>query len=472
MKQNVYIASIYAFIPLHKLAIQYKERFDTSPRESINMPSFALRPKVTCHYVSLKEKTQPFYYTYRQDGACHTRKVDMHVYILKTVVGKENPQNRFYLVIGTSIDKVFPNPNQYHGSFSDMDLCTPHDITYLKKAFYQKGSEGFHYPLNDPTVFLMSDWLDSLVTAVSGIMSRGEYGRHYLINILGVNTETSRHTIEQLTKDFEESYFSESFEKLHNVIPECDSWAYGLIFGNDNYQRVDEKQIQDVISHPFSNNTTERTYAGDNTIVFIGTHYPYSLKDREPEGCPFSAELKYAQNIQEICTIMNVRRKLKNIGKILTEENAPTIKEALRDIAEYIANKPSGLRELDWKMEYFYEAMGINKKFDHIKMIGELSADATNLKNTNRLNILVTFLTGITVVTSLVQIFFSNNFNISLSDMCNCISIGTCIPGECYAVIMLTVCLLLTACIVVLTIYQVRAFYKLEDFVKIIKRIA
>lgn len=84
--------------------------------------------------------------------------------------------------------------------------------------------------------------------------------------------------------------------------------------------------------------------------------------------------------------------------------NASAIKEAIGNIASDIIQRPFGVQELTGKTTYIYEAMGINEDFDAVRRIGELKAEAANIRNTQRLNWIVAALTAATVLIGILQL--------------------------------------------------------------------
>ncbi len=463
--ENVYIASVYAFIPLFKLQKKYKQEFEKLSAP-IDPHADELYPKTHCRYYELK-KSQTFFYSYNYQGVDYTREVLMRTYLFRYEQDFDDSLPKYYLVVGTGIDKVFPNTG-----YSQNDLCTEQDITQLKKAFYGTEHEGFYYPQEQPTLYFLPAWLNSLAKDVSGIDPEGRFGRHYIVNVVGVNIDVDVPNIQVLNDNFEREYYALQYHDLQNVIPDCNNWAYGLIFGNDNYRRIPPQQVSNVILSPFSNNLTERTYSANTTIVSIRSHYPYSIIDRPEEGHPFSTDFQYAQNIHEICSVMHLNHKLKSIRDMFDNENPSEIKEALSKMTALMDNRPTGLRELDGKFDYIYQTIGINRRFESVRQIGEMSADGVNINNTIRLNIFVAILTAATVFIGFLQLFLSCNNSNSFIDMCNCLCHCTDAPMSCCAVIaILLVVILLVVCIIVLTIYRVKSYWKLEKMAEYIKRL-
>lgn len=401
MTQNIYIASIYSFIPLKRIKKEYRGIIT----EPIHTPRYELYAKAQCNYGRLKE--QDFYYQYKSTNKDdwsqqYTRKVKMSVSLLNYKEDNDDGNGQYYLVVGTGIDKVFLVDDDK--TYTVKDICTQQDITFLKKAFYCKGKEGFFYPLNDPQKFMMDNWLNDLIYSVSGVNANNHFSRSYIVDVLVVPTDVSGSDICILNERFEKNFFSkDTIMDLPKVICDCDQWAYGLIFGNDNYYRVPDAQIKSVIRKPFSNNCTDATYASWNTIVLLRTHNPYPFANKY-EGKPFSTELTNISNVYEICATMKTKHKLKLIKKMLKCNNASAIKEAIGNIASDIIQRPFGVQELTGKTTYIYEAMGINEDFDAVRRIGELKAEAANIRNTQRLNWIVAALTAATVLIGILQL--------------------------------------------------------------------
>lgn len=396
MEQNVFIVSIYSFIPLKRIKKEYRMSIDNP----IHTPRYELYAKAQCKYKIIQE--QDFYYQYFFEGKKYIRKVRMQVCLLHYKEDADESTGQYYLVVGTGIDKAFVEKGAK--TYSEKDICTQADITFLKKAFYCKGTEGFFYPLNDPQKFMMYDWLNELVYTFSGIQANNHFSRSFIVDILGITIDTSGSELSVLNTRFEDKFYdNQSIKDLSYTICNSDRWAYGLIFGNNNFKRVPITQIRKVICEPFSNNYTDATYASWNTIVLLRTHNPYPSCNKY-EGKPFSTELTDISNVYEICATMNMKHKLKVIKKMLRSNNASAIKDALGNISADIIRRPFGVQELTGKTTYIYEAMGINDDLDSLRRIGELKAEAANIRYTQRLNWIVAALTVATLLIGILQL--------------------------------------------------------------------
>ena len=402
---NVFIASVYSFIPLNRLSKRYRNEFN-------NHFAFIKRPfddrysQAECHYLELTDKEQEFYYDYliRSDrtnsSVSYTRRVLMRAYLLRYREEK-NAKGQYYLVVGTGINKAFGDKGKE--TWKDEDLCTEQDIIYLKRAFYRDKEKGFYNPTLCSKIYFKK-WLNDLICAVSMVQVNGTYEQSYIVNIIGVNIDYSQireHNIATLSKCFKEAFYYHPVRNLHQVINNCDRWAYGLIFGNNNFERVPPQQVKKVLCTPFSNNCSEKTYAGWSTIVFIKTHEPYTHFKKDGDVAVNFAE---EQNIYEICATMNVKKQLRKITTMLNCNDATIIRKALGNIVSCLMNRPFGVKELDGKMNYIYDAMGINTEFEAIRQMGEQCAEAINIKNTMKLNVLMIVLAVITLFVGVLGI--------------------------------------------------------------------
>lgn len=439
-KQNVYVASAYAFI--HLDINMYEGKF-----EQIRAYEAERYNNAICEYLDMGV-AQEFYYSYKHNGDEYTRKVGLKAYILRYIY---QSFAHYYLVVGTGINKVFDRTNP-------QDLCTEQDIVQLRKTFYLQGNEGFHYPDQRPTIYFFPDWLNEQVKNVSGVNPKGLFDRHFIVNVVGVNTSTNVKTTKDLDENFYDAFTCESYQPLDNVIPECDRWAYGLIFGNDNYIRVPDQQVRQVISIPFSNNITERTYAGYKSIVSIRSHYHCSFKDNPYHGNLYGIDLPHAHNIAEICHIMHIKRQSQRVRAMFDHSSASEIRTALGDIAVLIDFKPTGLRELDGKFEYISRTMGINRRFANLRQMGTLIADANNIKNTNILNSWMAVLTSVTVLVGLFQLInsqYTNNTTTMPTFNNICAQIGV--------LVLILLGLALCVSIIVLAVYQIKSHSKITE---------
>lgn len=89
---------------------------------------------------------------------------------------------------------------------------------------------------------------------------------------------------------------------------------------------------------------------------------------------------------------------------MLNCNDATIIRKALGNIVSCLMNRPFGVKELDGKMNYIYDAMGINTEFEAIRQMGEQCAEAINIKNTMKLNVLMIVLAVITLFVGVLGI--------------------------------------------------------------------
>lgn len=451
---TLFQASMHVFIPLKHIKKEWKANFANNCQRIAPEPIIRNTEAELWYWELIgKEQEFSFHSCITKEGdrkkEIISRKITLHLYLVKFVSSQLNPKGRYHLVLGTGIDR----------KFSDDTVCDEKDLIYLKKAFYEQGNKG----LQSPTAGIPSfnDWLSSVVEDISGRKPNGHFNRHYIVNI-------------KATKgDFDKEYYEDEPKRYEKVINGADRLAYALLYGNNNIEVVPEETINEAFKNTFTNNISQKMFAGNKTIVFFKTHS--DIKCCFEEGNrekPFDYNFGTALNVFDICFVMEAKFKLKSIQKMMQGHHPFRTKRALASISDYMNVNPFHLAEIKKRTDYLYEALGVNSLFLTVKEQGVLLSESSTAVLSFKLNTKVKWLTVLTVLLAALQLVVSilccNNSNNS-SSMCDCFFGGTELQGSCCAVIGCLLFIVLAASIIVSCVYQVMSYFKLKDIEREIK---
>lgn len=408
--RDLLMARMHFFVPLDKVIRCYRKKTIYPIEQSEDFTHL----KATCRYVALSDFNRPFSFEYIHNGQKFTRTVQMEVFLLEFVpIYYGVNKKQYYLVVGTQVDKVFGDSESE--TFDEGNLCTAQDLVEMKKAFYGE----FFYNDGSQRVRLY-EWLDDKLKKITGQNYEGHYGRHYVVDVLATRGVVDSDSRAALTALFSEAYYRRNPDAIQHTFPHIDQLAYGLLFGNNNYDKVPSLQLNRVLGDGFSNNHTEITYAGNSTIVFIKSHTPYGwCPEHQDKQKTLDCDFKSVQNIYEICFVLDAKRRLGAIEKSMRVNNASRIKQALSDMTGFLSKNPLRMGEMDWKMRYLYDHLAITDKFKTLSKMGELSSDAINIRESSKLNHLIVMLTVLTVVFSFIQILLTL-FDVKWTVDCRC----------------------------------------------------
>ena len=134
----------------------------------------------------LKDEGGDFYYKYNVGSHVTERKVQMRVWLYKfnSVI---YPIGRYYLVTTISIDRAFGDEDEKpQFPLGLQNICTSQDIAQLKKAAYGGEDTGLYYRDGNKQHYLHY-YLNHLIKTITGRDPKGRYGRHYLVDVYGVD---------------------------------------------------------------------------------------------------------------------------------------------------------------------------------------------------------------------------------------------------------------------------------------------
>ena len=412
-KRNVFMGSMYFFIPLKKLSHKYIQLFKKEQWITITPPPFIQNQSSLCEFIEWPfDKELTYYY------ASHTmcgykriiRKVRLNSYILRYIPDKGKNSHKYLFVVGVSIDKLFTPCKEDDGTPLLDLLCTRNDIVFLKKAFYENGTRGlFATDRHHQKDF--HQWLDCTIEKISGIKHNCVQPTYSVVDIIGIDIDDNCwSTKKMLDEVFSREYYSPNTPTVEKALSgNIQRFAYGILFGNDNYERLPMRECHDVLNHGYSNNISEITYAANNTILFLHTHRSYlfnpkNLNRQKRQNCLLNG----TQNVLEMCDVIFAKQKIRCFQSRLKDSGATMIKETLLSISRFISSDLFNLSELDRKMEYIYHGLGIYKEFENLMKAGDLAASEEEIKATQKTNTYIILLAIITAVLTFIQIFLNH----------------------------------------------------------------
>ncbi len=472
-KQNIYIVTLYSFIPLSgRPRGKYKEMINSA---TIVPPHRLIKYTEAKYRVTeLKEDNCDFFYEYCCKEVEYRRKIHLRawLYEFSSVV---NPHGQYYLATTISIDKAFEGEDP-HFPFGLSNICTARDIVQLKKAHYGGDDHGLYY-FDCCKRKNIHNYLDGLIERITGRNPKGRYGRHYIVDVCGVDVGNGQRieSRDHLSELFSRKYYGRERTPYEDVIEQHREFVYGLLYGNDNNEVIPDGALNDALKDSFSSNITERLFAGHKTVVFLHTHHPFPFKESNENKRKYVCQNVESDSIiYDAFLVMEARLKLKSIERSLNTGHPKNIKDALASISRYLSVNPYHLGEYENRYKMLYQNMGINNLLKSVKEQGDLLSDAKEIDYNEKINCKVYLLTILTVIIGglslIVSILCCNNSNNS-SRMCNCYSESISSQFCCVAVLGVLLGLLLAACIVVTCIYQVKCYYKLKDIENQLKEI-
>lgn len=404
---QLFVASMYFFIPIEKVCRKYQNAFKNS-RSEIQAPEYIQNAGFVCNYLDLCTssllQTQDFYFNLEEDNvdghrSIPQRKITLHPYLFHYNPDRTKKRGVFYLVIGTSINKKFSDsqPN---------DFCSESDLVMLRQALLKSDNNGGYYPACDPTIHHRK-WLTDLVSEIEGrkLSENRKKQISFFNSITEISTVSIKNYSNDLEKEFSAEYFSDICDKEY-ITKDDIRFCYGILTGNDNYKRLPEDEITSILNKGYSNNMTERTFAVPGSIIFIKKHHPFPKaisKEVTPE------HLIFTQYIHEMCGCLYINQQLKSMRKLFESGRPEEIKNGLSIMGDIVGTKLFRITEAAHRTEYIYNAFGLKDEYERLKDRGSFLADSLDIKYSKRSNISIIVLTILTVFIGIIQILSSQN---------------------------------------------------------------
>ena len=417
MAQNIFMASMYFFIPLERISNSYLRSTQLEYNE-ISKPAFVRNSDARCVFANIPfcNSDSLFHYSYWTANRTPkeiTRHIHIKAYLLNYRSAYNCQREMPLLMIGTTIDKLYPVGNLTGNVQSFLDnICTEDDLVNLKRAF--TAHEGLISDNSPAHSFQV--WLKKLLSRIEGRKERNYINMlHSIVDVKGLGLDISQISKKsELDNLFTNQYYHANISPTNTIIipsvsqtlgGDYRAFAYGLLFGNTNYDRVPPKEIASIFKLAYSNNVSEVTVSAPKSIVFIHTHYPFRhcTKEHPQEG--FDCKFRDVQNIYEMCEAIYAERRICIMRHSLSLTNASTIIETQLNLARYMERDLFQLVEMDRKVDYIFEALGINDQFATLKEMVEMAAKSSEIKMSTRLNYLAIVIAVLSSSFALIQLF-------------------------------------------------------------------
>jgi len=386
------MTSMAFIVPLHRIRRSYKRRI-TIPLA--NQLPFVHDFNADFRYYSISGHNPlatPDYTLFYYNSNEKNRSARVYTYLIRYRIGRNQP-NSYAIVLVAEVDKVF---KEDHVPFNaDSNFCTPDDIVYLKRAFYETGETGLF--TNDGGRISLHDWLINLVAEVSGRM--GDYWRNSTIagsvvniNVQYINVNTCISKCE-LDDRFTDSYYGiqaasnnaavnngivylnqiQDFlqrnivgmpSPLYSFFYDMERFVYGLLYANDNFARAHDNAVQ-IVDDIYSNNVSEQYWAVRGNIVFIKTASPFvNVCDRERQA--LNGEIRRINCLLELCMCLSLDRDIRSLHRRYLNMKPQEIESQRAAIAECFNDSIYNLQELDERKDFFIRRFGLRQRFDDL----------------------------------------------------------------------------------------------------------
>ena len=417
MEKNVFMTSMYFFIPLYineEVSNNYNETKSRKYKE-IKVPLGARESSFRCaYYDDIMKERRCFYYTHHSKWV----KIEIVPYILKCqpIIGKKNSE--YFFVISAIIDKWILSKEKNSNEEFVKQLCTEDDIVCLKNAFYGNGNLNLHQTPCETDNHTLKEWAIKIITKIEGVNKRKIKLNYSIVNITCEAIDISDN--ERIEENFSAKYYEYPHKPLEkNILGNYKQFIYGVLFGNDHYIRVPKQEIKRVIENSYTNNDTEMTYAGRRSIVFLKTHTPF---EEYPTSLPFIHpyyNLEKVPNIYELCSALYIEKQMRTLRNPEKFKNNPyDIKAFLSSLVGNLYVNNFYIRSADEKSQYIFEALGLIREFENVKQIAGLRAESDNIRITQNTNNIIKWLTFAMFLLCLIQIIpLLIKLNVYLRDM-------------------------------------------------------
>lgn len=409
-KLQLFVASMLFFIPIGQPCRKYLDAFKAS-RSEIKAPSYIQNAGFVCNYLELcssgLNKKQSFYYAYDRVDGDNTktieRKITLEPYIFHYNPDRTKKDGAYFLVIRTTVNKKF------EGTASD-DFCTETDLVMLRQSLLKSDKDkGAYYPAKDPMIY-HREWLKRLVAEIEGQNPDEERSKY--ISFFNSITEISTVSIDtnkqiDFEKEFCEEYYNDLLTEQSYITKDDTRFCYGILTGNENYQRLPDEVVDEVLKKGYSNNITEKTFAATKSIIFFKKHYPFPNINVTKKELVKPEDLFFLQYIHEMCGCLYIDRQLKRLRNLFQTKRSLRIRKGLSSMAGILGTKLFRITEAGHRAEYIAQAFGLKEEYERLKERGNILADSIDIKYSRLNNASIMILTILTVIIGTVQIIIS-----------------------------------------------------------------
>lgn len=413
MAQNIFMASMFFFVPINKVNIDTLEK-RVANWHPIECQSIFQNISAKCEYTKIPYYNQPFYYnTALGNNTPKERKVKLNVNILRYVpFPKDNMGVQYYLTIGTYIDKCFESIN--NGEDKLIEICNAQDLAMLKRAFYTDSNRndektGLYYPKEDPVVFHRF-WLEKIVEEFDLLPDSNIAFDASATSIRAVNSNFTvcPTTAQDVKLAFEKCYYDDKQQSYDKVLDgvNANRFAYGVSEGNENFASLPDDLIRDFLVNSYSNNHSERIFVTNNRLTFFCTHYPYEIL-QETKECKVSGSITDIdpRMVLELCHCLFIKKKLNDICSQMNDQvQSGKIKRVKDRLNQLLQTKLFNMNEADNRATIIFRGLGIESEQESTRAIVDSYLTSKQFKFSRRRDFWMAFLSVFTVILGILSI--------------------------------------------------------------------
>ena len=168
-KKNLFVVSMYFFIPLEKLSKEYIDKIQNT-KDEIKAPDYIQNAGFVCKYLDLSKSEsisdQVFIYKSLdpENGKSISRKINLHPFLFQFYPDKTQRKGIPFLVIRTSINKKFTDSPTSTDTLTS-DLCTEYDVIMLRQSLLKPNGQGAYFHRDDKK-YNHREWLENIVNLI------------------------------------------------------------------------------------------------------------------------------------------------------------------------------------------------------------------------------------------------------------------------------------------------------------------
>ena len=379
MAQNVFMVSMYFFVPLKRVSDEV-----TSKLSFGNKVYNEVFNNIECELsIAALEEKVPFVLHYKNEhNKQDCKKLRLNAYLLKYRYTKSNEES-FFLSFGTSIDKVFEESCQ-DGTISQTSILTNKDIIKLKWTFVATGKNGNTDFFGEHLCLVTEDtntthvkWLERVIKNYELNPISEDLFYYSMTDICGVNIDVNS-SLSELNQKFSNAYYlNDGKDYLQELGADCDKFAYGLMMANDYYENYSTQTISKFVSQSYFLKITERMYVSSMGTVNIKIRCPYEYPTQKPI-CHLAHSFTDVFFSLEFCTVLFSKERLKSIKEKFDSNDSKTIGIGQVELSQVENEDIFNLEESRQRMECLYSSMGV---YDEIAKLSRRSLPKAELIN-------------------------------------------------------------------------------------------
>lgn len=380
MKQNVFMTSMYFFAPLQRVDEEILSQLSFREKEY----NYDVFKNIECGLsIAVLEEHMPFTLYYKNEHSQHVeKKVKLNAYLLKYNYTKYQEES-YIMSFGTSVDKIFEQPNQ-GDSFDISQLLTEKDIIKLKWTFITTGKHGQNdfggeklcllHETKDLSITHV-EWLEQLLSRYNFHLQDADLFYYSVIDVCGVNIDIKNNSFAELHRIFSDTfYLDDNNDYKQELGTNCDKFAFGLMIPDDYYEKFTSEIISPFTAHSYYLKTFERMFISRNGTVNIKTRCPYKSPDQKPI-CRFDNSFTDVFFPLEFCTALYNIVRLKSIKEKLKSNEFVTLKQGQVELSQVENENVFNLEASRQRMECLFKAMGIYEEIDNLSNPSKMKAE-------------------------------------------------------------------------------------------------